>query len=453
MLPNTLFANISKLSQELLIYNVDVLVLRAKLKSSKLDLDGVRVSKPWSVALTAAHDDSSLASTSSSSFNGSINTVTASIYKDFNWGGHFAFDNNFLGYNSTSLTTNEFNQSFSYSQDLGTNFLGRDDRKEISIAEDVIKVTSINIEKQIEQILFKFYQNYNTCRLSKVLIKLEEEALKRAVKRRRLVARRLKDGLREKVDLYQAQIAELTQEEALKSERIKIKSELAKLSKSLHRLVNIDEISDISLDEFLLTAIPTGDLKNNKTNLALETKIKFIKNSISKVNYTFTPTISFSTQYKTNDLNEKEFEALGGGLVGSSNREIVLGLNLSWPLNFNIQQVAKAKLNVDLNVAMMNKEKTNQSFAQDAQSIKEQIKILDENITLAQKRRRYAKRALGEYNKLYNLGRANLDQVIRAEESLILTERQFARYLFSREQLMSLLVTIYGKLSNYLITL
>jgi len=69
------------------------------------------------------------------------------------------------------------------------------------------------------------------------------------------------------------------------------------------------------------------------------------------------------------------------------------------------------------------------SLKSSIEALDEQIVILKTNLVSINKRLELASMALDEYTKLYARGKADLDQVIRAEEDLINTQKSKIQYL------------------------
>lgn len=98
----------------------------------------------------------------------------------------------------------------------------------------------------------------------------------------------------------------------------------------------------------------------------------------------------------------------------------------------------------------MEVDKLKLNFLKSEESLLTQIDLLEKNLVSVKSRKDLALVALQEMTKLYNRGRADLDQVIRAEESLINTEKSFVQYLAQREGLIYKLASLYGTLEEYL---
>jgi outer membrane protein len=107
---------------------------------------------------------------------------------------------------------------------------------------------------------------------------------------------------------------------------------------------------------------------------------------------------------------------------------------------------------VNYNTTRLRLEKFAQDALQSEKSIQDQIAILDTNILSAKRRLSLSKLALREYNKLYSKGRADLDQLIAAEETLINTEVNFIQYLAQRERLIHGLAFLYGNLKSFMLS-
>src|SRR5690606_38195973 len=97
------------------------------------------------------------------------------------------------------------------------------------------------------------------------------------------------------------------------------------------------------------------------------------------------------------------------------------------------------------------KEKIEKNLNQTEVSLRKKKSIVESNIDSSRQRKEIATQVLREYNRLYKLGRADLDQLIRAEENLILREISYISYLADREIIVSELASLYGILEKYLI--
>lgn len=445
-----------ELVKEFLENNSEVLKSKAKKESSFLGISSLKAQKTWSLAYSGTKEKDSLETVSAfSTRNTSTTNHLLSLGKDFNWGGNFSLNNSLLKYNSPNLSSpkNGFQQGFSYTQDLGANFLGRSFYSEIQAAEEDYETSKASINRSLQASLYSFALSYSQAKLNFSLLKLQEAARDRAKRRRELIRRRVRDGLKEKVDLIQARIELLSAEEQVKSAEMQRNSSIESLSNSLHRNVTRVEVEDFDAKKLNLESIPSGDAAGNLEILTLESKRKSLKSTQARVDYSFWPSINAGLAYNVNDFDNQNSTAISeGNLLSSRNAdETIFSLNLSWAIGNENQKVTKALNNIDLRVTEMESSKLKLNFLKTKESLLSQIDLLEKNLISVKQRKELTESALNEMTKLYNRGRADLDQVIRAEESLINTERNFIQYLAQREGLIYKLASLYGTLQEYLV--
>lgn len=449
-------ASMRDLVQEYLDSNSTVLKSKAQIETSFLNISSVEAQKIWSLTYAGAKEKDNLEQLSAlATRDTSTTTHFLSLGKGFNWGGELAINNTMLTYETPSSTqaTNGFTQGFSYTQDLGSNFLGRSYYSELETAESSHASTKALVQHNMQAALFGFANAYSQAKLNISLLKLQESAKVRAKRRKELIQRRVRDGLKEKVDLIQARIELLASEEQVKTAQMQRKISLVNLSNALHRDVSRKEVEPFDIKVLDMNSIPAGNSSGNLEIISLENKIDALKSSKSKVDYSFWPTINAGIEYNVNDYDAQKSTAVDEGmLIGSRTAdETKLSLNLLWSIGSESQKVARAKNNIELKTTEMETSKLKLNFLKSEESLLTQIQLLEKNLVSVKGRKELTKKALKEMTKLYNRGRADLDQVIRAEESLINTERNFVQYLAQRESLIYKLASLYGTLGEYLL--
>lgn len=143
-------------------------------------------------------------------------------------------------------------------------------------------------------------------------------------------------------------------------------------------------------------------------------------------------------------------EGIRGGTFGKPNDEVAVGVNLTWPIGGKPQKVEETRARVQYETAKLKKERLAIDIVQIEKSLVDQVKVLEENLKSSNLRIKLADNALEEYTKLYERGRADLDQLIAAEETLIQTQINHIQYQSQREQLSYQLSFIYGDLAKEL---
>ncbi len=449
-------ASLRELVQEYLKSNSTVLKSKAQIDTSFLNISSVEAQKIWSLTYAGNREDDNLEQVRAFATRDTTTTThLLSLGKGFNWGGEFALNNTLVKYESptSAQASNGFVQGFKYTQDLGANFLGRSFYSELKTAEQTHDSTEAQIKHNLQSSLYGFATTYSQAKLNLSLLKLQEAALDRAKRRKELIRRRVRDGLKEKVDLIQARIELLSAEEQVKSAQMRRKTSLESLSNALHRDVTRKEVEPFDARMLDMRTIPAGNSSGNLEITSLEKKVEALKTSKENVNYSYWPTVNAGLEYNVNDYDTQKSTAIDEGmLLGSRNAsETILSLNAVWTFGNESQKIARAKNNIELRTAEMEKDKLKINFLKSEESLLTQLELLEKNLKSVKARKDLAKKALKEMTKLYNRGRADLDQVIRAEESLINTERNFVQYLAEREGMIFRLASLYGTLEEYLL--
>lgn len=455
VLPLSAQASLESLAKEFLEANSEVNTARANVNLSKLNVDTIRASKAWTLSLASEMLDSSKNSSATyNQLNSKSTSHVLSLSKDLMWGGEVSLANIYSNKEGSDFGGSSkvygFDQTLTYTQDIGANFLGRNDRLDVEIANRNYLTQKISSENSIENSLFNFSSFYIQAKLNRSLLDLQKEAGKRAQKREVLIRRRVKDGLREKVDLYLAQSSLLATREEVKNIRTNLASNLEALSNALHRNVKINEISVFNLGQDKLAKLPLGNIENNKEYETLKRSAETVMSGLNKSKNELLPTFKISTSYSTNEFANKGSTTISDGNLTSDNSAYTVGLNLAWSIGSQPQKLERAKYRIQLKDAVNKKGKVLKNFDNSEKTLLLKIKNIDYNINSAQERLNLSTKAFEEYNRLYSRGRTDLDQLIRSEENLINTEKSYASYLAKRETYIYALSRLYGNLQTQL---
>lgn len=449
-------SSVSKMAQEYLSSNIQVIQAKASSKLSRYDFDILAATKTWSLSYADSYSDSSLENSfiSFASPPKVTKSHTFGLAKDFNWGGKLTLENSLSSFETKgvgSVSISGFSQGLVYSQDIGQNFLGRKFYKKLEIAQSNYKVTDYESSDAISDGLRKFMNIYSVARLNKSLKYLQYKAFLRAKKRLRLIKKRVRDGLRERVDMYQAKSAVISQEEKNENAKLNLITSMEQLSTLLHRKVGDHEIDAYKLIVSKFKNYPKGSLENNLKVKGLEERKKLLAVSFNDADDSILPKASIIARYSTNDFANTNSDAFSNGTFGNSQKEVAVALNLSWNIGSRLEKIEKVQSHIRLKTASQNLTKSKANVVEVENSIKKQIVLFNKNIKLVGERVLLANKTLKEFNRLYKRGRADFDQVIRAEEDLINTEITFAGYLVKRDSLTYELAHLYGTLNEYLV--
>ena len=453
-------AALPQLAHEYVQNNATLKEVRNRITSAEWDTTLLKASKTWNLGYTPFHRDDNLQTLSPFSPTSSQTTEHVfSLTKDFEWGGklilgkrlsHFQQERNSAFFNS-NLDTHSFTHEIRYRQNLGADLLGRIFRKEKTISQQRHQLARREYRQHLQGGLLALAQSYANTRLQRSLTLLQREALKRAKAIKNFVRKRVRDGLREKVDLYRAQSNVHLQQEQIYSALKNLDASLERLSSTLHRKVLAGEIEYYRLAP--KHKLPQGDPTTHNADIrTLTQRQQILEQQLIKVRHEFFPRISLDLGHKTNAVDDKQSQTWKDGHFFTSKhqaQEIFLAIN--WPIGNAPQRALRSKLRATQSTIDAQKTRLAQSIALRAEAIKKQIGHLEKNITLSQKRKKLAYNIVNEMNRLYRKGKSNLEQVIRAQEDLIRTQTGFVRHLAERDILYYSLLHLHGTLDQHLL--
>lgn len=453
-------AGLKKIAQDFLGNNSQVKVAESQVSLAELDLESLEMTKNTNLTFDSAYSDSQTESFSAfavllrgggfrqpiKNFNNQL-----ALSKDFDWGGNVTVQHTYqrIKVPGTPMIYG-YTQGITYTQNLGEDFFGRTfylQQEELKLNVDFTKADS---ENTIQNALLSLVRSYYDAALNKSLVKLQNEAKDRASRRLSLIKRRVRDGLREKVDKIQAEISLYQAQEAVKTAQQNFTSAIEALSTAVHRVVPADEIVGLNDKIFVRTATPKGDVKGNQNLQAFEELAKAREKNLERADKSLIPDISLSIGALNNKFDRSTSEAFQESLWGRPNRELTASLNVSWELGSGPEKIEKTRSLVNYQTSKLQLDRLQKDVYQTEKSIRDQINLLSENLKSSSRRLSLARSALKEYNKLYERGRADLDRLIQAEETLINTEINHVNYLSQRERLVHTLAFLYGDLRGFL---
>ena len=455
------FANLQSLAKDFLLNNSEVKVAESRVELANLNLKSFEFSRNTSFNFESNRNENKLESFSAfaAQFAGGAfrlpiesNSYSLGISRAFSWGGNASIANQYQEITAQGARKiYGFTQRFSYSQNLSRDFFGKNFSLEKDALSFNIESTKARSENEVQGQLFNLVQTYYNAALQKALVKLQSEAKSRAGRRLNLIKKRVKDGLREKVDFIQAEISFYRSEESVKTAQQNLAAAIEGLSTSVHRKVTDEDVVSLISEKFKLRDKPLGEANKNHNLKALSEQLKVAKADLKRAKLNLLPDITLDLAANNNNFDPEAGDAFSDGRLGGPNREFSVGLNLSWALGGTPQAVEETRALVNLKTNEIQLEKLGKNVLQTEKSIKNQISLLDTNLDSSKKRMTLAGAALKEYNRLYARGRADLDQLIRAEETLINTEINHVQYLSQREILVHSLAFLYGNLRQFLV--
>ncbi|WP_127718435.1 TolC family protein [Halobacteriovorax sp. HLS] len=444
-------ASLSKLSNEYISSGSDNESARMDLEINQVSKELVFESKPWVLSATSSHVNSNLnSSLTQLPSDSSSQLYELGVSKQFFSGTSVVFSNALSDYeNNLSSTSNNtgFTQSLTLSQDLWKNFLGRNDKLDREIADKTYVYQERANEALLASNLYTFVTEYLEVKVNKALLSLQEMTVDRAQKRLDLIKRRVRDGLSEKVDLFSAQTRDLAAKENLRSLNINLESSLESLSKRLHRKVSKEEVEAYKIQVESELSKVEGVIEDNQSLKSTFEQINYLESTFLQKKNSVYPNLNLTGKYAANNY-QSSGNPISNGTLGNEDDELTIGLTLSWNMGSITERLARESSSISLNKAKMINRKQLLTLKQQESFLLKRVVEVESLLETALKRLKISEKTLEEYNRLYSRGRANLDQVIRAEEDLIDTQVSYVRYLIRRDTYYASQAFLYGKLNK-----
>ena len=447
-------ASLKDMAAELIQNNAALAVSKAQMGLGELNHIELILSKAWQFNYQLSSVDTQLANFSGAGNPSPFDEVVHNfgVSREFLYGSTLSLGN-ILARRETSDrgTRYRFLQEIGLRQSLGRNFFGFEYRKDLERSEQAKRLNELTYQEDVDGKLLELAQAYFETAEHLALIELQKEARLRATRRLSITRQRVRDGLRQQVDLYQAQANLHLQEEAVGSARLRLQSALEKLAGLLHRPVSGNEVASLRGQGFVERELPSGEAAANRSLERLRQEQRISQSVLDKSKLFLTPKLELSTFYRTSQVQNVRATALSEGSLARGDRsEVAVALDLTWAWGRPYKNTDRLKARLHFETSRKNLESSQANLDQSENSLKRQIAFLQDNIASVKERLQLSQRALGEYNRLYDRGRANLDQVIRAEEAFIETEISYVNYLAQRELSVYRLSYLYGQLQSFI---
>lgn len=274
-------------------YSYDLQLLSMELEDEK---------RPWTLAASTEYEDSKLETSpfSLAPSGQKFRTDVLALSKEFIWGGEFTFSGTHYDLDSSS-SFKSYSQSLEYSQDLGANLFGRNDFLSLDIAEETANYQKLKFEGSKSKSIVLLVNDYLQVRREKTLLDLQRQAFSRSLKRLNLIKKQVKDGIKERVDLYSSQTAHSFQSELLEEKSAALENALRDLETRMERKVSLRKIEAFEISEKGLKPVPQGSIDENFDVKAIKKKLSYLKKSVDKSDNSIFPTITLKGTYSTNN--------------------------------------------------------------------------------------------------------------------------------------------------------
>lgn len=453
---SVLAGSVSNLMKEYLAKNIQVEALGLQYHLTELGTEESHASKPWTFSMSGNYVDSQLESASASAYDTKSQGATAGLSKSFFSGTTLSLNTGLTKYQLTpksggsSTDYSEGYQQLSLAQDLGKNFFGFSDRLGLKIADLSKEKGAVVLNKGMQAQVLSFYSALLKTSLYRSMVEFSKEAYQRGVQHTELVKRRVRDGLREKVDLYQVEMTQRSLEENVLSTQKNYEDAQTELSAMLQRKVEDHEILDLMKETIAHRPISAVSWDQSMDAEVLRKELSSLKLSLSQARNAMIPSLKLSASLKNNAQDEAQSKAFSDSTLGGEDKEMTVGVSFAWNIGSELESINKQRAKAQLIYKEAEEKSAKKAYEFEIDKMLKQLGLIDKQIDSSEEKMKLAKQVLGEYTKLYNQGRADLDRLIDAESSLINTQNGHVSYLFNREILAANLLYVDNKLMEYL---
>jgi outer membrane protein TolC len=388
------------------------------------------------------------------------NSLDYSLSKATSWGGQLNFtqeivqrdlsnwDSSNNVFNLPSTEPYQITNTISYTQDLARDFFGLRYGLDLEQQQKNLELSRIGKTFEEENQLFNLFSMYITAKYQKALVTLNQEAVKRAKTRLRTVKKRVRDGLSLKVDRYQAEKAMLASEEQLNSVEANLIDSLEQMNQSINQEVNAELILPYSLEHEIKPQLKTvTDYDNLEIKMALK-NLEIAKLAYRSLDRALYPDINFQYSLSNNAIQGEFGDAFSDSQFGQTNKTEVFGLSLSIPLGFSKEEADLATQRAEVQYQKHRSDMLAKRIMASINLMNRKYMVLKKNLESGRQRVRLAGLALKEQNRLYSLGKVDIDTVIRTEEDLINTQMTFISYVMNVEMTMASIAKLSGYFSD-----
>lgn len=454
LFPLSTYAGFHDLYDEFIANNLDLQNQRAEVTKLELDYYALKIEKGWLFSSDLYYNNSGLQNLNQFIPNQTKTTnFSYNLHKAFTWGGELNFSHGVKKYdlsswNSASLASNSsrpFENFFSlrFSQNLGRDFFGRSFKKRLQSQSLLTDTAKKQNKYQEAQKSLDFFQAYTNALLIKKTLFIKKSFIDNAKRREKLILRRSKEGLTNKVDYYLAKNNRIVQEESQRNTAQQLSDSLKEISLLLNRKVIVEEI--IAIDTFE----NEGKIHENLQLAVIHKNIEQAKMQLDYLQKQFFPEIKFYAQYSANSVDRTLGTTFSESFAGDFNEKVV-GIQISVPLGYPAEKIQKAKTRIDLKLSERGVEKITKNLEATLKSLRENTKLLKKNITSTQNRVLILKKSLKEANRLYRLARISLDSILDSENQLIQAQISLTNAQTSLHNLHAAQAHIYGKLEDFI---
>ncbi len=352
-----------------------------------------------------------------------------------------------------SLSTYNTDEVYEYRNSLNYTYeiLNRSNEVDWDLVQAQYVTDKVSHSLKLQADFLDFFQAYSQAKLNIILDGLYKEFEKRAQRRVNQVARRVRDGLSRKLELDQARISLLNQQETILTNKNDLRQKVALIEEIIGIKIPESEYQKLvwtykKKDKFPSVLRPRKfpELKR------LEALNKITDLNLVKVDEQINSSLSLNLSYTINAFNSSRDEALTDAMGAGNRDEKVVALNYTLPLGFDKTRSLKEKLLFQRNKNELEKKNLKGDLEVNSNILLENLNRLDKAISLNGKKIKAANHSIKEHQKLYLRGQVSFEELLRAEETYINARISRVNLLSLYDLSLAQLAFIGGNIKKYL---
>ncbi len=314
-----------------------------------------------------------------------------------------------------------------------------------------LKTDLLGNKIEVDKDKLEFFTAYISAKHKVFLDQLYNEFKVEAQKRVNLIRSRVRDGLSRKVELEQAKLSLMNQEEQIIKNMAELRESVATLEEVIKKEIAPEQYHKVTWNHRESNAFIFLSKQAKYNELAYLKLLNEIGlKSVDKLDESISHSLNLSLGYTKNAFNEAQSEALSDVFGSSRNDEKIISLTYSIPLGISKQSAVDNKVyytHMRNKLALSNKEG---ELKVQTKVLKENVKRFEAGIELSERKIATAQKIVKENQRLYLRGQSSFEEVLRADENLINTRISKINMLFLYEANLAKVAYLTGDIEQYL---
>lgn len=454
------FSNFHSLKDEYLKQNQDLKIQNLTQLQIENNLQLVDLAYNPYITGQGGYSDGRPASFSSFQQNTPRYFLGGLIGKKFWWGGEIKLQTGFdiqdlsnqnpvvLG-SFGGTRANIYTNKIQFSKDLWKNFLGKQYKLDKSLNNLKSETNKLQATKISQDGLLELFRNYIDAKLQKSLIRLSDEILVRAQRRKKLAKSRFRDGLSLKVDTLHADSALMNARDGQQTYNLQLDEKLDSLSSMINKKVDKSEIgSELSSN---IIIIPEDILNSSSIDLKiLNEQIRLSEMELKQSKTIDGVDLSLNVEFSRSGVDPKLGQSLGDSITDKTFDNKSISVNVFYPLGKTVASVEQENKRIQNEIGKVRLKKVQDSLKNNSVKFKNMIRNIEKNIEMSDQKIKLYGKVYKEQVRRYEKGQIEIDQVLASEDSITSAKISKLNYLKNYHQLGANIFYMAGRLDEYL---